>query len=152
MVGVFYPAFAGNLTNGGTSGNISTASSSTPTEQPTLAPTKNPTLTPKPTPTHALKWTTIASFKGNGSKKTTVFTVPNNWKLVWSCVPSSFSGSYNLSVDVKGSDGSDVDLGAVNTICAAGNTGDSTQEYQGGAVYLDVQSEAVWSIQVQVLK
>lgn len=56
-----------------------------------------------------------------------------------------------MIVDVKGSDGSDVDSGAVNTICKAGNTGDSTQEYQGGDVYLDVTADA-WSIQVQVLK
>ena len=38
----------------------------------------------------------------------------------------------------------DIDPGAVNTICKSGNTGDSTQEYQGGDVYLDVNSEAAW--------
>ena len=57
-----------------------------------------------------------------------------------------------MIVDVKGSDGSNVDPAAVNTICKAGNTGDSTQEYQGGNLYLDVASEGVWTIQVQVLK
>lgn len=129
----------------------STEVSGTPTATATLGPTATPK--PSPTPTHAPQWTTVQSFQGNGNKKTTTFAVPNSWKLIWSCDPSSdYSGEYNVIVDVVRPDGSYVDPGAVNTICQAGNTGDSTQEYQGGTVYLDVQSEDVWTIQVQVLK
>jgi hypothetical protein len=128
----------------------------TPTITPTLGPSPTPTTTPTPkptaTPTRVPQWTTIQTFKGNGTKKTTTFTVPNSWRLAWSCNPSSFGGSYNVIVDVYNSDGSLADPAAVNTICQAGNTSDSTQEYTGGTLYLDVTSEAVWSIQVQVLQ
>ena len=79
--------------------------------------------------------------------------MPNDWKIVWSCDPSSFSlGSYNLIVDVDNSDGSYLDPGAINTICQSGNTSDETEEHQSGTVYLDIQSEAAWTIQIEVLK
>ncbi len=45
-----------------------------------------------------------------------------------------------------------VDMAAVNTICKSGNTSDSTEEHQGGDVYLDITSEAAWKIQIQELK
>jgi hypothetical protein len=99
------------------------------------------------------KWTTVQSFSGNGTKKTAYFTVPNDWKLVWKCNPASFyGGSYNMIVSVTGSDGTPIDPTAVNTICKAGNTGDSTDEHQGGQIYLDITSEGSWTIQVQELK
>lgn len=107
---------------------------------------------PSPTPTHTPKWTTIQTFKGNGNKKTVPFTVPNRWQLLWSCNPASDGGSYNLFVDVVRPDGTYLDAGAVLTTCQAGNTRDSTQEYQGGTAYLDVQSEGAWTIQIQVLE
>src|SRR6266700_7298211 len=37
-------------------------------------------------------WTTTHTFTGSGIKKTGFFTVPNDWRLKWSCNPSSFSG------------------------------------------------------------
>jgi hypothetical protein len=121
-------------------------------QAPTQAP--SPTATPKPTPTpKPPKWTAIQKFSGNGNKKTGTFTVPDDWKLIWSCIPSSsFGGQYNVIVDVYNSDGTPADLGAVNTICKAGNTGDTTEEHSGGQIYLDVNSEAAWTIQVQVLQ
>jgi len=85
--------------------------------------------------------------------KTAVFTVGNDWKIIWTCNPSSFyGGSYNLIVTVTGSDGSIVDPTAVNTLCKAGNTADSTEEHQGGSVYLDIESEGEWTVQIQELK
>jgi hypothetical protein len=117
-----------------------------------VTPTPAPP-TPTPVPTHAPKWVTTQTFSGNGNKKTGYFTVPNDWKLVWRCNPSSsYFGQYNVAVDVTASDGTPVDLGAVNTICKTGYTGDSTDEHQGGQIYLDIQSEAAWTIQVQELK
>lgn len=122
--------------------------SPTPTPKP---PTPTP-IPPTPTPTHTPQWTTIQTFSGNGDKKTTLFTVPDTWRLVWSCNPvSNYFGEYNVIVDVKASDGTNIDSGAVNTICKAGVTGDSTQEYQGGTVYLDVTADE-WTIKIQVLK
>lgn len=134
----------------------------TPTTAPTVTTTPvqtvaqattAPTQAPTPVPTHALKWVTTHTFTGNGTKKTGFFTVPDNWKLVWKCNPSSsYFGQYNVIVSVTGADGSPVDPVAVNTMCQTGNTGDSTEEHQGGQIYLDVTSEASWTIQVQELK
>jgi len=104
-------------------------------------------------PTVALKWTTTQTFSGNGTKKTAIFTVPNDWKILWKCDPSSsFGGQYNVIVGVTGSDGSSIDPAAINTICKAGNTGDSTEEHQSGQVYLDIESEGSWTIVVQTLQ
>jgi hypothetical protein len=131
-----------------TSSAITTQDTAQQTSQPTQAPTQ-PAITP--TPTHTPTWITTHTFTGNGAKKTGFFTVPDNWKLVWKCNPSSsYGGEYNVQVFVYGSDNSLVDL-AVNTICKAGNTGDSTDEHQGGQIYLDVNSEAAWTIQIQEL-
>jgi hypothetical protein len=134
------------------------ASQPTPTVAPTATTTRVPsqptsTATPKPTPTptHTAQWTTVQSFSGNGTNKTDTFNVPAKWKLVWTCTPASFGGSYNVSVWVYDSSGNMQDL-AVNTICQAGNTGGSTIEYVSGTVYLEVDSEAVWTLKVQVLQ
>ncbi len=123
----------------------------TPAATATLGPSpKMPT--PSPTPTHAPRWTTIQTFKGYGNKKTPTFNVPNRWQLIWSCDPASDGGEYNLFVDVYRPDGTPVDLGAIFTTCQPDNTHDSTQEYRGGTVYLDVQSTGAWTIQVEVFK
>jgi hypothetical protein len=115
--------------------------------------TTGATQAPTQVPTHPTTWTTTHTFQGNGTKKTAIFTVGNDWKIVWTCNPSSsFGGSYNLIVMVVGSDGSPIDPTAVNTICKAGNTHDVTEEHQGGSVYLDIESEGAWSITVQELK
>ncbi len=122
-------------------------------QQPTQAQATPTSIPPTPTPTHAPKWVTVQSFSGNGTKKTAYFTVPNDWKLVWKCNPASFyGGSYNVIVSVTGSDGTPIDPTAVNTICSTSNTGDSTDEHQGGRIYLDVISEGSWTLQVQELK
>src|SRR5579875_761696 len=136
-----------------TTTNTSTQSAQQqPTSVPTTAPTPAPTTPPTPTP-KPLKWTTVQTFTGNGDKKTAIFDTPVDWKIVWSCNPSSFyGGEYNLIVSVYGSDGSDIDLSAINTICQAGNTSDLTEEHQGGQVYLDIASEGAWTIQIQELK
>ena len=126
-----------------------------PTTQPTTQLTTQPTTQPTTQSTQSTsqaKWTTVQTITGNGSKKTAIFTAPNDWKIVWSCNPSSFfGGQYNLQVVVTGSDDSVLDI-PINTICKTGNTSDSTEEHQGGQVYLDVISEGAWTIQVQELK
>ncbi len=136
---------------------VQTGPTDTPTVTPTPGPSPTPTATSTPaptaTPTRAPQWTTIQTFKGNGNKKTTTFTVPDTWRLAWTCTPSSsFGGSYNVIVDIHNSDGSLADPAAVNTICQKGNTSDSTQEYVGGTLYLDVISEGAWIIQIQILQ
>jgi hypothetical protein len=124
------------------------------TSQPTAAPTQAPTEVPTqaPTPTPIPKWTTIQTFSGNGIKQTGTFTVGDDWKIFWSCDPSSFYGNqYNVQVYVYSSDGTLGDI-PVNTICKAGNISDSTEDHQGGSIYLEINSEGSWKIQVQELK
>jgi hypothetical protein len=154
IVGSAIGAAQGNSASTGSQASASTATPA-PTNTPGPTPTPGPTNTPAPTatPTHVPQWTTIQTFKGNGNKKTPDFTVPDSWKIVWDCNPSSFGlGQYNLIVDVYNADGSFNDLGAINTICQKGNIHDETQEHGGGSVYLDVQSEGAWTIQIQVLQ
>ena len=118
-----------------------------PTAQPTLAPTPTPTATPRPA-----VWTTTQTFSGNGTQKTAVFPVPDDWKLVWKCDPASFSFPYNVIVDVVNTYGSPFDPGAINTLCQAGNTSGQTEEHQSGQIYLDINSEGTWAVQVQELR
>ncbi len=131
--------------------NTSITSQATQAVQQSVQPlTQAPTPTPKPT--QPPKWTTVQQFSGNGTKKTAIFTVPDDWKILWLCDPSSFyGGQYNLIVTVTASDNTPVDI-AINTICKSGNTHDVTEEHQGGQVFLDVSSEGSWALQVQVLK
>lgn len=139
-----------------TQSTTNTSATTTNTSQAVQQPTQHAVATsipPTPPPTHALQWTTTQTFTGNGTKKTGYFTVPNDCKLVWKCDATSFYGSsYNVIVSVTGSDGTPIDPTAVNTLCKTGNTGDSTDEHQGGQIYLDVTSEGSWTIQVQELK
>lgn len=94
----------------------------------------------------------MQTFTGNGEKKTSIFTVPDHWRLKWKCNPSSdYFGQYNVIVDIYNSDGTLLDS-AFNTICQNGNTSGNTEEYQGGDVYLDVQIDGAWTIEVQELQ
>jgi len=112
-----------------------------------------PTNTPQPTDTPIpTTWTTTHKYTGSGIKKTAIFTVPDDWKITWSCDPSSFYGSeYNVQVYVYNSDGTPADV-AINEICKKGNTNGETEEHQGGDVYLEINSEGSWNIQVQELQ
>ncbi len=133
-----------------TTSNISTVSTSTSKSTPIAVATKAPA--PTPTPTQAPQWKTVQTITGNGIKKTAIFTVPGDWKIAWSCDPtSSFNGQYNVIVTVYNSDGSLADE-AVNTICQSGNTSDVTEEHQGGDIYLEIDSEGSWTLQIQELK
>jgi hypothetical protein len=141
---------AGNSTDTTTTANTTSKSiaGNSANTQPTQAP-----ATPTPTPTQVPKtWQMTHTYNGNGQKKTETITVPGDWKLQWTCDPTSFSiGEYNLAVTVTATDNTPVDL-AVNTICKDGNTSGETEEHQGGQVFLDVNSEAAWTITIQELK
>jgi hypothetical protein len=151
-------AFANNATSNyaavQNTPTTATTAQNTPTDTPTPTPTIDMSVsgyTPPPTqppPT----WKTTHKFTGNGSKKTAIFSVPDDWKIAWKCNPSSFYGnSYNMIITVYNSDGSYADSG-VNAMCKTGNTHDETEEHQSGDVYLDITSEGDWTIQVQELK
>src|SRR6266568_2895773 len=120
----------------------STTTTSATSTTATTVPTKASTPVPQ-------KWTTTHAFSGNGNKKTAIFSVPDDWKIVWKCDPASFSlGQYNVIVTVYNSDNTPSDV-PINTICKTGNTGDSTEIHASGSVYLDIASEGAWTVQVQ---
>ncbi len=127
-----------------TSTNTSTSTPVTQAAQPTSAPT------------HALKWTTTHTFSGNGTKKTAVFSVPDDWKILYSCTYQNIGGITAdgvLVVTVYASDNSLLDL-AVNATCktSVAKTTGETEEHQSGQVYLSVDGIGDWSIQVQEMK
>jgi len=129
-----------------------TQDTSQPTTQSTQAPTKAPVT---PTPAHTPKWTTVQTFTGNGAKKTAIFTASNDWKILWSCQGLTDGSGVDgvLYVTVYGSDGTIIDPNAVGATCKYGKvTSDSTEEHQGGQVYLDINTGLSWTIQVQELK
>ncbi len=103
------------------------------------------------------KWTTTHTWNGNGSKKTEIFTVPGDWKILFICTYQNIGGVTGdgaLAVNVYGSDGSIIDPGAINATCKNGiaKTTGETEEHQGGQVYLDVNGTGDWTVQVQELK
>lgn len=152
---VFYGLGRSSATTPTSDATTTTTAANSSTQSSVALPTAVPTQAqPTKAPAVAQKWTTVQTFSGNGAKKTNSFTVPADWRIVWSCTPSSFLGnSYNVIISVNNaSDGSPVDYGAVNTICKAGNTGDTTEERTSGNMYLDVNSEGAWSVQVQELR
>lgn len=92
--------------------------------------------------------TSTYTFSGNGIQQTQTITLSDDWTLSWTCDPSSFfGGQYNVIVNVYNTDGTLAAV-AVNTICSDGNTSGSTEMHQGGNVYLEINSEAAWSLTV----
>ena len=105
------------------------------------------------TSTAVPQFITSHTFMGYGVEKTEVFHVANDWKIVWSCNPSSFYGhQYDLVVSVNSTDGKTVDFAAVNARCTPGYTADVKEEHSSGDIYLDITSEGSWDIQVQELE
>jgi hypothetical protein len=88
------------------------------------------------------------TFSGNGIQQTETINLSSDWTLEWTCDPSSSAlSSYNVLVYVYNSDGSLAGV-AVDTICSSSNTSGSTQMHQGGSVYLEIISEATWTLTV----
>ncbi len=134
-------ALASQASKTGTSTLATTIATSIPTSAKTQSAT---------TPQAGQKWTTVRTFSGSSSKKTPFFTVPDDWRLHWTCRGGEFGG--NLTVTIYGSGNAYVDL-PINTTCAAGKTvSDTTEEHQAGNIYLDISALSDWSIQVQELK
>jgi hypothetical protein len=126
-----------------TTATTSTTSSSTTSSAPTAAPTTAPTKASAP-----LDWKTTHSFKGNGEKKTDVFTVGDTWKIQYTCDGMGQGIDGVLGVTVYGSDGNIQDL-AVNATCKDGKpTMDTTTEHQGGQIYLDINGSSDWTIDI----
>lgn len=131
-------------------GDTGTAAGSGTTPGATSAPAATPT------PTHALTWTDVQKFTGNGTKKTAIFQVPGDWKILYSCKGQDIGGTPIdgvLVVTVYDNQNNPVDV-AVNATCKGttkATTGE-TEEHQSGSVYLDVNGTGDWSLQVQIMK
>lgn len=133
------------------SGN-STTTTATTTSNSNTSSTSTPTKPPTTTPTKPLSWQTVKTLKGTGTEKTDTFTVPDTWKLTWSCDPASFQNiQYNVIAIVEDSSGAMVDSG-VNALCKAGSTSGETNVTSGGTVRLDITSEGDWTFNIQVQK
>jgi hypothetical protein len=136
LVVVFF--FGVGVGNTGHSSSTTTPDTSSNAGQPTTAPTK------------PQSWQTTHTFTGNGAKKTETFTVADDWKISWSC-----QGIYGTDAPLFISVAGDVtDPNAASTSCKAAGpkTTGSTEEHQGGKVYLDINSGIDWTITIQELK
>lgn len=106
--------------------------------------------------TAPLTWTTTHSFKGNGSGETATFHVSSNdWRLHWTCQPSSFYGmSFNVIMNVAYASGGSIgDYGAVNIICDDNVRSGTTDVHNvSGDVYINVNSEGSWAVDIQELE
>lgn len=146
----------GRLVGASDNGSGAPAITSTSTSAQSHTSTSKP-ATPKPTPkpTQAPTWQVVQTFSGNGTENTANFNPGSDtWKLVWSCDPTSFDGmNYNVMVAVENQDGSDADPEAVNTLCSSGNnSGETIERNMNGTYYLSVNSEAAWTVKIEVLK
>jgi hypothetical protein len=149
-------ASAGTATIPGFQAPAPTATPAAP--KPTAMPKATATsTTPAPTATAAPQptWHTVKTFSGNGISKTDTFSVTaDKWKIVWTCNPDAYGSSYNLIADLKQQSDSLYDTPVSNSICTSGQadtTKGETMVYdQASDFYLDVNSEASWSFQIQV--
>src|SRR6266568_628620 len=127
-----------------------TSTTTTSATSTTAGSTATPVPTKASTPASQQKWTTVRTFSGSSSKKTPFFTVPDDWRLNWTCHGGEFGG--NLTATIYGSGNAYVDL-PINATCPAGKTvSDTTEEHQGGSIYLDISALSDWTIMIQELK
>jgi len=115
--------------------------------------TSIPTSTPAPTQAPA-KWVTTHKFTGTGDKQTPIFSVPDNWRINWTCdARNNYGVEGFIGINVHNSDGTSSYAGDVSGNCAANKvTSDSSEEHQGGDVYLKVFAGIPWTIEVQEFK
>lgn len=119
-----------------------------PTTTPNLALT--PSITPsRSSSTNSTKLPAVETFTGNGVKKTTTFTAPKTWKIVWSCDLSSHNNTnYNMIIHANTTNNMLLANG-LETTCSKNNTHGLITMSQAGKIYLVIISEGGWTIQVQ---
>jgi hypothetical protein len=101
------------------------------------------------TPIKPINWQTTHTFTGTGAKKTETITVPNDWKITWSCQGTDGIDA-PLYVNAYNPDGSIADSDIVSTTCkATGTTTDSSEQHSGGNIYLDINTGITWTLTIQ---
>jgi hypothetical protein len=118
------------------------------TKKPTLALT--PSITPsRSSAINPTKLTGAETFTGNGVKKTTTFTAPKSWKIIWSCSLSSHNNkSYDMFIHANTIHNTLLPNG-LETTCNSNNTHGLIKMNQAGKIYLVIISEGSWTVQVQ---
>lgn len=137
--------------------SVNTTHTSNATSVPTSAATSSGTTTiaTSSISTSGGNWTTTHTFTGSGTKKTAIFTVGNDWKIIYSCSGMArIAENGYLGVYVYGSNGSVAGPAAINASCkfSAALTKGETEEHQGGPVYLDITGTSDWTVSIQELK
>jgi hypothetical protein len=135
----------GPKVNQTTNTNQTTISTHTP-----LSFALTPSITPsRSSSTNSKQLPAAETFTGNGVKKTTSFTAPKSWKIVWSCDLSSHNNtSYDIIIHANTINNMLL-ANSVETTCNTNNTHGFITMNQAGKVYLVIISEGSWAVQVQ---
>lgn len=114
----------------------------------------NKTVSTQTTSTYQPVWTTTQTFTAAGNKETSTFTVASSeWKLVWSCNPSSSAfGEYNVIVRIYDADDTSVNKLVINEICKVGNAQGETEIRRSGNFYFDIIATGEYTLKVQELE
>jgi len=120
----------------------------TPTAVPATTPAAPPPTTqaapPPPPPTPGPK--TLLTLKGNGIKKSAIFTTSDEWSLAYTFDCSSFGSQGNFAVSENDAQGNPQDV-LVNQLPKKGS--DNVPVHADpGQHYLDMNSECSWTITV----
>jgi hypothetical protein len=124
------------------------ASTAPPTTTTTTVPPTTTTTVP-PTTTTTAPPGPVFSMSGQGTEATATFTVASSWTLAWNydCSDSGGQGNFIVSPYSAISNSTPVGDLPVNEL---GPGGSGVQNYYdgGGTMYLEINSECSWSIQV----
>lgn len=104
---------------------------------------------------HTGKWTITHTWTGTGDKKTGIITVPNDWKITYTCYGATIAGTRvdgSLAITLYQKNFTQIGL-PINEACKVKTT-DSIYEHTPGAthIYFDITVLGPWSIQIQELK
>src|SRR5450755_3455691 len=105
-----------------------------PASRAQTQPGQYPTVVPEgsmvkkiPTVSPSAHWVTVQTFANKGSRKTPVFTVPDNWRIVWSCnIALHNNRSYNVIIHANTANNVLL-YNSVEAICSKNNTHSVTE-------------------------
>ncbi len=112
-----------------------------------MAVEKTAVYTPKPVP-KPKEWRVLKNWQGQGIKKTEMFTVSSQWRIVWDTRAGRY-GSGIFAINVYNANGNMSDV-AANVI---GNSQDMSYQHKAGTYYLYViAANQSWGINIEVLE
>ncbi|MBA2394731.1 MAG: hypothetical protein H0V70_18550 [Ktedonobacteraceae bacterium] len=117
-----------------------------------LACGKSTDYTPS-APVRTGKWTITHKWIGTGDKKTGIITVPDYWKITYTCYGDTIAGTRvdgALAITLYQKNFTQIGL-PIDEACKV-KTSDSIYEHTPGAIYFDITVLGPWSIQIQELK